>query len=296
MATFFGDTKSRAETYVNMCIQAAISVINNTVAVAEGEANKIVNVDLSFCENLKDVKFDIDQSSTFNLKAASEALNRSDLATDVKSAVNAAANSEAKAGVVFGAESRSKVVTDVTDQITTTVMNETKSIAHAMDNQEFNFKAPHCKNWDGVIVIVNQKSNVVAESFAKSESMTLVRESLVAEVVAATKSTAIGFDPTLIVLAVLAIVAIIFLGPALFGMKVLFSPMLWFCVGLGVIAIGVYLDISTATHTWPSGSDDSSSKKNNMLIGGSVTAGVGTLLSGITGYMMFKKKPVAPKL
>ena len=198
----------------------------------------------------------------------------------------------AKAGF-FVAGSESEVKMMLSTKLTTAIKNACSAASSGFAEQVAKVAVSTCNTGGNVEVFnvkVNQTQEIITKSITKFESVTTARNHLIQDLKGKTVSKAEGFDPTMMLIIIVAVIlGVLLIGPVTI-VKMVLSPWLWFLVGIGAAGFGIYLDISTLTHTWPSGNDDSPSKKKNLLIGGSAAAGAGTLVAVIMGFLIAHKK------
>jgi hypothetical protein len=245
-------------------------------------------MDFTGCENLDLSHMKIDQYLSFDLEATAQALTNNDLTNELKNSISATATSLAKAGL-FVAGSESKVVEDVTTQLTTAIKNLCSSMASGMSTMIVNIKAPYCKNVNLSFLTIDQRVQMVEKAATASEDFNTVKQSLVQEVSAATSSTASGFDPTTILIIIAAIAGVIllfFLGGTSTAVKMLMSPYTWFLVGSLTAITGGYLTASSVIDTWPSKKDKDNT---GVMTAGLIVGTIGLAASIATGFMIFKK-------
>lgn len=295
-----GSATSKAENYVNACITAGIEVVNRTLSKTESHVDQTVHLDFSHCTNVNISHIDISQLVQVNVSAATTALTSTDLTDEIRQAVQDAAESGAEAGLLE-AGSETKIVSDITLRVTDAITNECQALASAFTQNLVELNFSYCSDVNISYMKVGQTAKIVEHAFTKSKNISKVKRELTDEVEENSTSKAKGFDPTLIIIAIVILVVVLMLFPvegvvnAIFATvagvikgvgKIITTKWTWVILGIAATGLGLYLDISTATHTWPSSSKDSKEKRKNILIGGSVTAGAGALVSVIMYFVI----------
>lgn len=229
-----GAAASKSETYINACVRAGLSVVNNTIASVSSTATQTIDIDFSGCKGLNIGELDLTQLSQMDLSAFSSAVNSTDMDAQLKSAISAAVNSEAKSGLLTIADADGHVETDIVETLTLTIKNECQAIASGGSDQLINFKMTYCENANIGYFNFEQTSQMMLDAIAKSESMSEAISNLVDEVDAASDVKSKGQDITLIILGIVALVLFLVFGGLDFVVKSIFSISFWFLLSLGV--------------------------------------------------------------
>lgn len=284
-----GASQSSARTYVDNCIRAGMSVVNQTIAEANANSQSIVEFDLTGCENVNMSHLDISQVVSFDVSATSKALVSNDLDQKISDLISATASAQAQAGL-FIAGSESEIITRTTTELTVAIKNLCSSISSSFATMLVNFHMPYCKNVNMSFMTIGQRSDMVNKAMTESQDFNKVRQDLEQAVSAASKATAKGMDITLILIAVVAVILFLVFGGVEFVVKQMLSPYMWFLVSALVTVVGGYLAVSSGIGTWPSkkGQDNSSIKTVGLIMGG-----VGAAAAAGTGWLVAKKGGVS---
>jgi hypothetical protein len=283
-----GNSSSAAVSYVDQCLTAGISVVNEAVADAQAHSTQELIFNFAGCKNITISNWDVSQMVQIDLTSMAKMLVDNDVMNDMKSAISNAAESEAKAGLSF-ADSRTEVISDITMKLSTEIKNSCRALASSLSSQLIAWDMPYCENANVSFMKFGQQVKMVSSVVTDSENVNKVKQELVSQVEQHATSKATGLDPTAMVLIIVLVVLVVVGAPILGGMKLLGSPWLWMIVGVVAGLSGFYFDISTQTHTWPSKKGDTDSKRKNLLIGGTITGGIGSVIAIVSGLLIAKR-------
>ena len=284
-----GASQATSRTYVDNCIKAGLSVVNQTIAEANANAQSFVEFDLTGCENVNMSHMKISQAVSFDVSATSKALVNNDLSQKISDIISATATAEAQAGL-FVAGAESEIITRTVTELTTSIRNLCSSISSSFASMLVNLHMPYCKNIDMSFMTIEQRGTMVNKAAAESEDFNKVKQDLEQQVAAASKASAKGMDITLILIAVVVVALFFVFGGVEFAVKQLLSPYMWFLVSALVTIAGGYLTISSGIGTWPSkkGRDNSTIRTVGLIMGG-----IGATVAVGSGWLVSKKGGVA---
>lgn len=291
-----GSAGSKAESILNQCLSAGISVVNKNLAQAESDQTQDFEVFISGCAPIIHDIY-VKQFAKFNTVTAAQLLTNTDIMQDMENKIKEQAESIAKAGL-FVASAESRIVNNITMQLSAAVKNSCASLASNMSSQIASIRVADCpadQHAQIYRIAVDQRVEMISASISKSTDVTKATQSLKTEVEHALKAYAKGFDITIILIVIVVVVLFVVMGPAGAIVKAVFDPNFWFLGSLAAVALGAYLAVAAKTGKLPPCRNDKRKPHNGVFRGGLITAGVGAVVAVITGYVLHKKQ-IAPKV
>lgn len=300
-----GASSSKAEVYINTCINAGISVVNKTVASAETRVFSSADINVEHCDYVDISHLDFSQTVQLNMEAAAKALNNTGIENDIREKIKAAAESGAEAAIGF-ADSTGKIVEDITNTLTEAISNECSGIASGLADLIVSVHVTYCSEAHISYLTTTQRANMISKAFSSSDNLNKAKQSLVEEVEAASKSKAKGWDITWIVLGIVAVIFLVVFGGFDVVAKSLLSVSFWFLLGLAATCFGGWMCISTFILKWPSSIpkatdskeviDKKAARNKSVLKWGEIVLGVGSIVSIITGFIFVKQHSSTKKI
>ena len=289
-----GGAQSSAESVVNQIFDAAFSITDTAIGSASPQATDEQVVEISDCDIIHiPGGIDMKQMARMNMSSVASNLSKPDMDIDIESSIKQALESSAEAGLGW-AESHVEFVDNLSMRVAAAVVTEAKSLADGLVSQVQKVAITGCKELDIAFIKMEQIDDIKAKAFSKNESTTHLKAQLVQELDQQGISKAKGFDPTWIILAIVAVIVIfIFGGFDVVAMNVV-KPSVWFLVSLAVAAWGVWDLVKGFTHNeiLPDDKPDVVEKKERWHAKdkkwGWIFAGVGGVAALLTGFIFMR--------
>ena len=314
-----GASVSKAESYVNSVLEVGISVVNETVTQGFNPISSTQSISFKDCHGIDMSNIKMEQRATFDISAVTSSKSYTDLDTNVSEKMRSKAESEAKAG--FGiANSDSVVITNTVTKLSQAISNATKTMISAASDQVQQISCEDSSDINLRDVDMEQTTNVLMTLVTNSDSVTKAKQECILDVAQETGSKATGFDPTWIIMAIVAIVLVtVLVGPMVLvntTAKLLTSSAFWMIATGGVSIASLYVMISSWTRTWPGKPDPTGmpettpeeiaakqaalakimSRNANLRKWGAIVAAISGVGAVVSGYIFIKGTKKMPKI
>lgn len=290
-----GAATSKAETLVNSCINVAVEIVTDDLTTANANTVQNQSIICSHCGicDIHDIDWSVDQM--VDLSAIQNVFTDGSMQADIQQKIQAWAESSAEAGILY-ADSKSQVIENIALQLSMAITSIAKSITEASMTQDQSIVVEHCE--EAHIYLIHWKASMknIQTSIQKSEHLADVKATLVQDVEAHSESEAKGFDPTLLVVAIVIVIVIfVFGGFDIIAANIL-KPSVWFLISLLITAFGGWKLLSGYTHNpiYPGDTDAQKKKKEGWHRKdkkmGFILTGVGLIASVLTSFIFITSK------
>lgn len=247
-----GVTQSKSKAIVQSVVNAGVEVMKRTMSETVTPVTSINQIDLSNCHNM--VITNIKQRNYVSVDVSSmvSALSDTEIAQDIAKAMKAQAESETVGGLGWSTSKAESIMSTVTN-LSTAVTEEVSNVASASVAQINS--VGNCGTEGGNMVIDGVDQENIAEVSVKmvteSKSVTTAMQKLQEELEALGVSKAKGWDPTMMVFLIVAVVIFFLFGGVGFVAKTLVSVSFWMLACGVATCFFIYMVISSYTGTWP---------------------------------------------
>lgn len=292
-----GASKSKARTYVNDCVKAAVDVVNTTVSELKVPVTSIQEISVKNCHGVNFEHIEMGQVAKIDLKQMTTALDDVKTQNAIDEAIKNKATSTAQAAIGY-ASSDSELVTSVYTELSTSIKNAVRAISESPVQMVQNISCEDSSDINYRYLTFTQMTDLISQQITSHQSVTDSVNSLVQKIDNENASTAKGFDPTAMV-AMIAIVVLAFLGFFALGGagivgKILTSKIFWLVVCGALSAVGGWALASALSGKFPGTEDDGSekAKKRNKTVeavGGGMAGGFGIAALAIVYFGFIRK-------
>lgn len=287
---------SKAEVFVDNVIKAGVSVVNETVQSNRGYIDQSIIFDFHSCSGAKFGEIDLKQDATLDIQGILKVFSSTDIDGRVESAMKGQATAEALGGMGVQNSTSEVVMNQLTD-LSRAIVNNIKAIN---DQSIVQTQKYSCSGPSGGLEIrafdVHQTATVIARQVTQANNVTKIKQEIVDTIDADATAKTKGWDPTFVVLAIVAAVCVFTFGGIGFAGKTITSPKFLVLVSAVATFFGIYVLLSSWIGTWPSKKVDeivdsdaviAQKKKTNaqVRVGAAVVTGIlGVITIGLGVY------------
>jgi len=291
-----GSAQSNAESVVNMLFSIAFEVTDKAIGDASPVATQEQIIDITGnpgCVINIPGGITMKQKARMDLASAVENLSDTKMDEKIQNKLIDKMKSEAVGGLGW-VDSHMSFVTDITGRISATVTSEARALASGLSSQVQKLSIMCAGEMNIAFIDFEQIDDITAAAFSKNTSTTDLKAELINELDQEGISKAKGFDPTLLIIAIVIVIVIfVFGGFDVIAANVL-KPSVWFIVSLAVTAWGIWDLVKGYTHNVISDGDTEDMKKKKEgwhkrdKKWGWTFAGIGGVAALITGFIFIK--------
>lgn len=291
-----GAAQSQAESVVNMCFSEAFSVTDKAI----GDASPAVTQEQVFeiiaqpgCTIRIPGGITMKQMARMDIASAAKNLSDTQMDQTIQSKIIEKLKSETIGGIGW-VDSHTSFITDVSARIAATVSSEAKALADGLSSQVQKISITCASEVDIAFVQMEQIDDIKASAFSDNQSTADLKAELINEFDAEGISKAKGFDPTLIIIAIVIVIVIaVFGGFDVIAVNIL-KPSVWFLVSLAVAGWGIWDLVKGYTHNaiGPNDTQEVIDRKKRWHAKdkrwGWIFTGVGGVAAVITGFIFIR--------
>lgn len=245
-----GVGQSKAESIVESIVNSGISVVKTTMNKTTTPITNINEIDLTGCDGIVISDVTMKNFATVDVSSVVTALSDTELQQQIAKAMQAQAESEVIGGLGWQQSQVDSITKSITN-LSTAVNESVSNMAEASTTQINRITCGGAKNAIVRKVDMENTTKLLLNMVTESESVTMAKAALEEDLAAQGVSKTKGFDPTMIIFLIVAIIAFFLFGGLGLIAKTLLSTSFWMIACGAATGFFIYMIVSSWTGTWP---------------------------------------------